>query len=195
MSLQKLPVIGTCFVNQPVIPGVSGTNALTGAVTNPPTNEISITRFLLSGASISLDGTTATVTLASHLNTFVGQQVTFSGVTGVTALNNQTWTINAITSTSVYTFPCTLTGSPGGTIVQEPVFTLPQGFHIVRLAANAIIEYNPDNLYLNVNGSASAPTWRTLFAASSNGFVGSDGFSVRMRCNGTTATTTWSIFN
>ena len=195
MGLQKLPVIGTAFQNQPAIPGLSGINALTGAVVAPPTNEISITRFLLSGASIALDGVNATVTLASHLNTIIGQQVTFSGVTGITALNGQTWTIATIPTSGTYTFPCTLTGSPGGTIVQEPVFTLPQGFHIYRLGANAVIEYNPDNLYVNLAGSASAPTWRVLNAASSNGFVGSDGFSVRMRCNGTTATTTWSIFN
>jgi len=195
MGLQKLSVIGTAFQNQPAIPGLSGVNALTGATVAPPTNEISITRFQLSGAAIVLDGTTATVTLASHLNTIVGQQVTFSGATGVTAINNQTWTISGITSSSVYTFPCTLTGAVGGTIVQEPVFTLPQGFHILRLGANAIIEYNPDNTYTTVSGIATAPVWRTLNAVSTNAFVGSDGFSVRLRCNNTTATTTWSIFN
>lgn len=195
MGLQKLPVIGTAFQNQPAIPGLSGVNALTGATVAPPTNEISITRFLLSGATITLDGTNATVTLASHLNTIVGQQVTFSGATGVTAINNQTWTIGSIPTSGTYTFPCTLTGTVTGTIVQEPVFTLPQGFHMIRLAANAIIEYNPDNLYVNAAGSATAPTWRTLNAASTNAFVGSDGFAVRMRCSGTTATTTWSIFN
>lgn len=195
MPMQKLPVIGTMFANQPVIPGLSGVNALTGATVNPPTNEITISRFLLSGAAITLDGTNATVTLAAHLNTIVGQQVTFSGATGVTAINNQTWTIGAITSSSVYTFPCTLTGTVTGTIVQEPVFTLPQGFHVLRLLANAIIEYNPDNLYVNANGSATAPTWRTILAASANGTMFSDGFAVRMRCNGTTASSTWSIVN
>lgn len=194
MSMQKLPGLGLPFFqNAPVIPGLSGVNALTGAVVAPPTNEISIARFLLSGAAITLDGTTATVTLAAHLNTIVGQQVTFSGATGVTAINNQTWTINAITTTGVYTFPCVLTGTVTGTIVQEPVFTLPQGFHVIRTAANAIIEYNPDNLYVNTNGSATAPTWRTIQAASTQDVQVSDGFQVRMRCSGTTATTLWSI--
>jgi hypothetical protein len=154
---------------------------------------VAITRFLLSGASITLDGTNATVTLASHLNTIVGQQVTFSGVTGVTGLNNQTWTIGSITSTSVYTFPCTLTGTPGGTIVQEPVFTLPAGFNFYNLGANAVIEYNADNTYNATNGGTSgAQTWRTLAAASTNGVVPSDGWAVRLRCSGTTATSRFS---
>ena len=152
--------------------------------------EVSVTRFLLSGAAITLDGTTATVTLASHLNTAVGQQVTFSGATGVTGINNQTWTISAITSTSVYTFPCTLTGTVTGTIVQEPVFTLPIGTNFVVTGANAKVEYNPDNLYANVNSSGE--TWRQVVAASSSGMVQSDGNAVRLRCSGTTATTTYS---
>lgn len=195
MPMQKLPVIGTMFANQIVVPGQTGVNALTGATVNPSANEVSITRFLLSGAAIVLDGVNATVTLAAHLNTIVGQQVTFSGATGVTAINNQTWTIGSITSTSVYTFPCSLTGVVTGTIVQEPVFTLPQGFIFVRTLANAIVEYNPDNLYVNPNGSATAPTWRTILAATSNAVIPSDGYAVRLRCNGTTATTQYSVVN
>lgn len=152
--------------------------------------EVAITRFLLSGAAIALDGAIATVTLAAHLNTAVGQQVTFSGVTGVTGLNNQTWTISEITSTSVYKFPCLLTGSPAGTIVQEPVFTLPAGFNFLTLGANALCDYNPDNLYNAI--TASGETWRTLIAASANGMVYSDGYGVRMRCSGTTATSRYS---
>ena len=151
--------------------------------------EVSVTRFLLSGASISLDGATATVTLASHLNA-VGQQVTFSGVTVVTGLNNQTWTITSVPTTGTYTFPCALTGSPGGTIVQEPVFTLPAGTHFVTTLANAKVEYNPDNLYNAIN--ASGETWRPIIPVSSQGVAISDGFAVRLRCSGTTATTLYS---
>lgn len=195
MTMMKLPVQGTMFANQINVPGQTGVNALTGATVNPSANEVSISRFLLSGAAIVLDGVNATVTLAAHLNIIVGQQVTFSGATGVTAINNQTWTIGSITSSSVYTFPCSLTGTVTGTIVQEPVFTLPQGFTFMRSAANAIVEYNSDNLYLNANGSATAPTWRTILAASANAVVPSDGFSVRLRCSGTTATTTYNVVN
>jgi len=193
MSLLKLPVNGTMFASNVPVAGQTGTGALSPfTVVAPSANEVSITRFLLSGAAITLDGVNATVTLANHLNTIVGQQVTFSGATGVTAINNQTWTIGAITSTGVYTFPCTLTGTVTGTIVQEPVFTLPWGLSIVRTGANAIVEYNSDNLYLNVNGSAAAPTWKTLQAVSVIGVVPSDGWSVRLRCSGTTATTFFS---
>jgi hypothetical protein len=153
--------------------------------------EVTVSRFLLSGAAITLDGTTATVTLASHLFTLPGQQVTFSGATGVTGINNQTWTINAVTSTSVYTFPCTLTGTVTGTIVQEPVFTLPTGTAFIVTGANAKVEYNPDNLFANVNSSGE--TWRQILAVSANGVVPSDGNAVRLRCSGTTASTTYSI--
>ena len=152
--------------------------------------EASTARFLLSGAAITLDGTLATVTLASHLFTTAGQQVTFSGCTGVTGLNDQTWTINAVTSTSVYTFPCALTGTVTGTIVQEPVVTLPIGTNFIVTGANAIVQYNPDNKFNAVN--ASGETWRTVVAASSAGMVVSDGNAVRLRCNGTTATTYYS---
>ena len=152
--------------------------------------EVAVTRFLLSGAAISLDGTNATVTLASHLNTAVGQQVTFSGATGVTGLNNQTWTISELTDTGHYKFPCALTGTVTGTIVQEPVVTLPAGNNFVITGANALIDYNPDNKFNAPN--ASGETWRTIVAASSSGVVPSDGNAVRMRCSGTTATSYYS---
>ena len=190
MSLLKLPLNGTFFQSFVPVAGQTGTGALSPfTVVAPTANEVSITRFLLSGAAIVLDGTNATVTLAAHLNTIVGQQVTFSGATGVTAINNQTWTIGSIVSTSVYTFPCTLTGAVGGTIVQEPVFTIPWGLSLIRTGANAIVEYNSDNLSININGSAAAPTWKTFMAASLVGMIASDGNAVRLRCSGTTATT------
>lgn len=198
MTMMKLPVQGTMFANQLNVPGQTGVNALTGATVLPSANEVSITRFLLAATSIVMDGVNATVTIpGGHLNTIVGQQVTFSGATGPGAqLNNQTWTIGSITSSTVYTFPCSLAaGTATGSPVQEPVFTLPQGFVFMRTAANAIVEYNPDNLYINANGSATAPTWRTILAASANAVVPSDGFSVRLRCSGTTATTQYSVVN
>lgn len=193
MGIKNLPLLGFFATNQVPIAGQTGTNALTGAVVNPSANEVSISRFALSGATITLDGTNATVTLASHLNTIVGQQVTFSGVTGVTGLNNQTWTIATIPTSGTYTFPCTLTGTPAGTIVQHPVFTLPYGYNFFSLGANAVIEYNADNTYNATNGGTSgAQTWRQIFAASTAGSVPSDGFAVRLRCSGTTATSTFT---
>jgi hypothetical protein len=152
--------------------------------------EVSVTRFKLSGASIAISGTTATVTLASHLMS-VGDLVTFSGVTGATGLNNQTWTVLTVPTTGTYTFDCgTVTGTPAGTIVQEPVFLLPSGMNFVITGANAAIEYNPDNLYTASNSSGE--TWRSILPVSLQGMVYSDGNAVRIRCNGTTATTYYS---
>ncbi len=193
MGFKTLPLLGNFVQNQVPIAGQTGVT-YTGTTVNPSANEVSITRFALSGATITLDGTNATVTLTSHLNTIVGQQVTFSGVTGVTGLNNQTWTIGTITSANSYTFPCTLTGTPAGTIVQHPVFTLPAGIAFFSLGANAVIEYNPDNSYNATNGGTSGTqTWRQIFAASTAGTVPSDGYSVRLRCSGTTATSVFSV--
>lgn len=198
MSIQKLPFLGSVFAKLLPVAGQTGAAALTPfAVVAAAACEVTIARFKLSGAAIVLDGTNATVTLASHLNTRVGQQVTFSGATGVTAINDQTWTISKITSTSVYVFPCKLTGTVAGTIVQEPVFTLPQGLNICRMDANANIEYNSDSLYNSANGSTTAPTWKIYIVGNGTpvvGMIASDGFGVRMRCMGTTASSYFNNF-
>ena len=196
MTIMKLPYLGSFFQKQVPVAGQTGTGALSPfTVVQPAACEVTISRFLLSGAAITLDGTTATVTLASHLNTIVGQQVTFSGATGVTAINNQTWTISSIPSANTYTFPCSLTGTVTGTIVQEPVFTLPQGLGYVRCNANIVVEYNSDDLYIAANGSATAPTWKVLYTGNATPVVGlyaSDGYACRIRCNGTTALSFYS---
>lgn len=158
--------------------------------------EVSNALFKLSGASISLDGTTATVTLAAHLLT-TGDYVTFSGVTGITALNNATWGPVTVTASGTYTFPCTLTGSPGGTIVQEKLYFVPAGQWDCHLGANGQLEYNPDNK-LGQNWpvpNGQDPTWRVLIPASDSGFFETDGYSHRFRENGTTATSYFSQVN
>lgn len=163
--------------------------------------ELANALFKLSGASIALNGTIATVTLASHLLA-TGDQTTFSGTTGVTALNNATWGPVTVTGSGTYTFPCSLTGSPGGTIVQEKLFFFPAGQWIVNLGANGQVEYNPDNSYganFGISGGSggqlnSGPdaTWRILIPASTPGNFDTDGFAVRFRENGTTATSNFS---
>lgn len=200
MSLQKLPVFGSLFQNLVPVAGQVGVGALTPfTVVQPAATEVTISRFLLSGAAIVITGGVATVTLASHLNTILGQQVTFSGCTGAGAvLNNQTFTITNIASTSVYSFPTTAPDNAGvtGTIVQEPVFTLPPGISIVNLGANALVEYNSDNLYNNIAGQpVTAPVWKVLYTFSLKGLVVSDGWGVRMRCSGTTANSFYSPVN
>lgn len=157
-------------------------------------DEVSYTLFKLSGASISLDGTTATVTLASHLLT-TGDYVTFSGTTGVTGLNNATWGPVTVTSSGAYTFPCTLTGSPAGTIVQEKLYFFGAGDWNVLLGANGAIEYNSNNVWGEdyPTSSAGGDTWRTLIAASGSGVFTTDGISYRFRQNGTTATSYFSL--
>ncbi len=161
--------------------------------------EVTQAVFTLSGAAIAISGGIATVTLASHLLS-TGALVTFSGVTGagVTGLNNATWGPITVTSSSVYTFPTSLTGTAGGTIIQNgPLYFPPAGQYFCTLGANGQLEYDPGNLYgLNVglaNGPGGATnggldtTWRILIPASGSGDFVSDGFNTRFRPNGTTA--------
>ena len=174
--------------------------------------EVSNALFKLAVATgIVLDGTTATVTSASHLMV-TGDYVTFSGATGVTAVNTATWGPVTVTSSSVYTFPCTLTGSVTGSPVQEKLYFPPAGQWYCTLGANGALEYNPASTLLVSglsNGKTSLgtdSTWRVLIAASGTGDFTSDGQlvvgsttayigSVRFRENGTTATSYFSRVN
>ncbi len=175
--------------------------------------EVSNALFKLAVAtSVVLSGTTATVTSANHLMV-TGDYVTFSGATGVTALNNVTWGPVTVTSSSVYTFPCTLTGSVTGSVVQEKLYFPPAGQWFCTLGANGQVEYNPASTLLvsGLSGNTSLgtdSTWRIIVAASAGGNFNSDcqpivgvgtqtAFlgSVRFRENGTTATSYFSRVN
>ncbi len=176
--------------------------------------EVSNALFKLAVATgIVLDGTTATVTSASHLMV-TGDYVTFSGATGVTAINNVTWGPVTRTASNTYTFPSTLTGSVTGSIVQEKLYFPPAGQWCCTLGANGQLEYNPASTLL-VNGLSNGKTslgtdttWRILIAASGSGWFECDGQpipstgdptayigSVRFRENGTTATSYFSRIN
>ncbi len=176
--------------------------------------EISNALFKLAVAtSIVLDGTKATVTSANHLLT-TGDYVTFSGATGVTAINNVTWGPVTVTASNIYTFPTTLTGSVTGSPVQEKLYFPPAGQYCCTLGANGQLEYNPASTLLT-SGLSNAyislgtdTTWRILIAASGAGWFESDcqpipvtgaptAFigSVRFRENGTTATSYFSRVN
>lgn len=217
MGMQKLPILGGFIANQVLVPGQTGANYSTGAITDPTANRVAIARFK-SGTvdSVVVASGIATVTInAGHLHTKLGQQVTFSGATGAGTgllLNNQTWTVSSITSATVYKFPCNLPdiASVAGTIVQEPVFTLPQGFSYCMMYANANVEVCVDNTYNSPTGYAvagaatvfpdgSTPTnggWNILLTGNSTpvfGLVASDGFAARIRCMGTTATSYFSL--
>lgn len=172
--------------------------------------EISNALFKLAVAtSIVLDGTIATVTSASHLLS-TGNYTTFSGATGVTAINAATWGPVTVLSSSAYTFPCTLTGSVTGSPVQEKLYFPPPGNWYCTLGANGAVEYNPASVLLvsGLNGNTSLgvdTTWRSLIAASAAGTFTSDGQllsgttnyigSIRFRENGTTATSYFSLVN
>jgi hypothetical protein len=211
MGIQKLPVQGTLTAAYVNVPGQTGPNYSTGVVTAAAANRVTISRFKLSGAAIVITSGRAVVTLASHLNTILGQQVTYSGGTGVLGLllNDQTWTIDRITSSSVYEFACNLAdGTATGTIVQEPVFTLPQGWTQVTMDANANVEMCVDNTNESptghsVAGVATAQTitptglmsWQKLVVGNATPLVNtvfSDGFATRIRCMGTTASSYFS---
>lgn len=174
--------------------------------------EITNSLFKLAVATgITLSGTVATVTSANHLLT-TGDYVTFSGATGVTAINNVTWGPVTVTSSSVYTFPCTLTGSVTGSPVQEKLFFPQAGAWFCTIGANGQLEYNPGSTLLvsGLSGNTSLgtdTTWRLLIPATDDGTFWSDGQlligvnptayigSVRFRQNGTTASSFFSLVN
>lgn len=170
MSILNIPVNGETFA----------TEESSSAV------EVSVT-------SIAISGQTITVTATSHGFT-VGQYVTFSGVTGATGLNNQTWQVATVPTSGSFT--CTIatgysvSGTPGGTIVAQRVFNAGPGSFYVTTGANAIVEYSPNNAIPGV----PSQTWRTAVAASSRGYVFLDGVGcTRIRVNSASAGTTyWS---
>jgi hypothetical protein len=171
--------------------------------------EISNALFKLAVATgITLDGTKATVTSASHLLS-TGDYTTFSGATGVTAINNVTWGPITKVDANSYTFPCTLTGTVTGSPVQEKLYFPQAGNWYSTLGANGQLEYNPASTLLvsGLSGNTSLgtdTTWRILIAASGAGGFTSDGQlligsttayigSIRFRQNGTTATSYFSL--
>ena len=138
--------------------------------------------------SITIAGGIATVSQTSH-GYSTGQLLTYSGITGtgVTGLNGAHWTIT-VTGANSYTFPTTLTGTVGGIILAQPVTVLPYGDYFAALAANVVIEYNPDNTAdYNSGIGITGATWRTLIPASGSGMFSTDGNAVRVRAVSTTA--------
>lgn len=155
--------------------------------------ELSYATFKTSVTSITLTGSLATVVATAH-GLSVGSLTTFSGVTGVTALNGTIWQVASVTDANTYTFTTTLTGTPAGTIIQEPVILPAAGQWICTTAANCLVEYNPDNTGVVSTTGGTSSTWRTLIAASSLGSFATDGYGIRIRFSGTTATSTFSKF-
>lgn len=150
--------------------------------------EVADAVYKTSVTSITISGGVATVTATAH-GLSVGSWTSFSGVTGtgVTGLNGDCWQVLTVPTANTYTFATSLSGTPGGTIIQEPLTILAAGTWVYVLGANGLMEYNPDNKF-GQSGNGSAGTWRTLTAASATGVVTTDGFAVRFRHNGTTAT-------
>lgn len=155
--------------------------------------EVSSTAVNVSASAVAISGQTITVTSTSH-GFSVGQFVTFSGVTGATGLNNQTWQVATVPNANSFTIliatGSSVSGTPGGTIVVQRVFSIGPGSFFVTTGANCIAEYSPNNAIPNVPGQ----TWRTSIAASSQGFQYFDGVgSIRIRVNSASAGTTyWS---
>lgn len=139
--------------------------------------------------SITIAAGVATVVQTAH-GYAVGQLLTFSGITGtgVTGLNGAHWVITKVVDANTYTFSTTLTGTVGGTIIAQPVYVFGAGQWFVTVAANGIVEYNPDNIADVLQGVAiTGATWRTLVATGSSGWFTTDGSAVRFRAISTTA--------
>lgn len=152
-------------------------------------SEVTLAIAQASVTSIAISGGEATVTQTAH-GYSTGQIVTFSGVTGVTGLNNAHWSITN-TGANTYTFTTSLTGTPAGTIVAQPIYLPAAGQWNSVVAANCIVEYNPDNTVDApiANSQGISGTWRTLLATSSSGTFQTDGWAVRVRAISTTANT------
>ncbi len=175
MALPKIPVSGTCFQT-----------------------EQSSAQLPVSITSVTITGGVATVTAAAAHGLVAGNTFTFSGSTGVTGLNGTTWTVQSVSSTTVFTFLTSLAGTVAGTIVLDPVLVPSNGIYNVTVGANAVVQYNPDNTGIPQNsstGNVTGATWRTLVAASSSGSFTTDGYGIRILCNGTTGTTYWSEYS
>lgn len=147
----------------------------------------------VSASAVAISGQTITVDATAHGFT-AGQLVTFSGVTGATGLNNQTWKIATVPTVDQFTIQIasgsSVSGTPGGTIVVQRVFNPGPGSLFVTTDANARVEYSPNNAQVDVPGQ----TWRTAIPVSSQGFLFVDGVgSIRIRVAAASAgTTRWS---
>lgn len=188
MSVMKIPTAGSSFIT-----------------------EVPIATFKLGNAAIVVDAVNnlATVTLVAHLLS-VGDYVTFSGAATNTSFNNNTFKVSSVTSANVYVVNISAVvaalGSPtGAAIIQERLSLLggvnpgsgantnsAAGFWFYQLGANGILEYCPDNSFGSNGPGFGSETWRTLAAASTNGMFFADGYNVRFRQNGTTATSNFS---
>lgn len=174
MSLQKTPIAGFTFnaeVSTTAVPlTVSGTIA-------PDANNI------------------ATVTTSGAHGLSVGSYVTFAGA-AVTGYNGTAFKVLAVPSSTTFKIASTL-GTSAGTITANVLFYLPAGINFVTTGANAVVEYNPtnDGYPQGVDASqttVTGATWRTVLAASGAQMVWSDGFGVRINCNGSAGTTRYS---
>lgn len=171
MSILGLPVNGTTFQSEQSTAAVNSAAA----------------------TSVTISGQTITVTLTSH-GLSVGNLFTFSGVTGATGLNSQTWVVATVPDANTFTATIatgsSVSGTPAGTILIQRVFNPGPGTFFTTTAANALWEYSPTNA---INGTPGQ-TWRTIVPVSSQGYVYSDGVgAVRVRvASGTAGTTYWS---
>jgi len=124
-----------------------------------------------------------------------------TGATGVTAVNGVTLPILAIPSTTTMLVYAPLSGTnPTVTGASfQPVFVPSYGEYNFTLGANCVMQYNPDNTGSPVvppAASLPAPTWRSLFAASTAGQVDLDGAGqMIILASGGAGTSRWSIID
>lgn len=166
MSINGIPVPGTTFQPEVTVSAVQSATV----------------------TSVTIAGQVITVNLTAHGLT-VGTYFTLSGVTGATGLNDQTWQVATVVDANNFTAliatGSSVSGTPAGTIVVQRVFFPNPGIAFVTTAANARVEYSPNNGQPGVPGQ----TWRTIIPVSSQGqayFDGPNG-AVRIRVAAVTA--------
>lgn len=172
MSINGIPVVGSTFGAEVTVSAVQSAAA----------------------TSVTIAGQVITVNLTAHGLT-VGTFFTFAGVTGATGLNDQTWQVATVVDANNFTARIadgfSVSGTPAGTIVVQRLFFPNTGTSFVTTAANARVEYSPNNGQPGIPGQ----TWRVLIPVSSQGtcyFDGNNG-AVRIRVfSGTAGNTLYS---
>lgn len=166
MSINGIPVPGSTFLSEVTVSAVQSAAA----------------------TAVTIAGQVISVNLTAHALT-VGTFFTFSGVTGATGLNDQTWQVATVVDANNFTaniaVGSSVSGTPAGTIVVQRVFFPNAGVSFVTTAANARVEYSPNNGQPGIPGQ----TWRVLIPVSSQGstyFDGTNG-AIRVRVFSATA--------
>lgn len=231
MSLLRLPVAGLDLETEVAIAQfvIAAGGGATFSNANATVGGGGVCTFTTNAAH----GLTLTPTGAAPPNYFVTFGGTTSAITGTGVLINNVFRILSIPSTTTFTFWSTITtatvtsttvipvfypnflagntsgfaGGPTQTVSSVTTTYPPPQLEactlLCKLAANLVLQYNPDQTALILDQISTpatgtpgtAPNWRTLIAASASGFAFATEPGIGLFASGTTATSYISVVN